>query len=559
MKNFSRAWRHALIVMSIGTLTSCGGGGNPPALALQATGIKTLRLSWPDTPGALSYRILFAADGVQNAELKAELPANTTQHTFAAFLPALVNGRYTVQSCRLIEATLDCVEHVSAVVDSAVLNAAIGYFKASNQSAGLGASVALSSDGRTMAIGAPGDDSAATGIDGNASDISANGSGAVYVFVRGAQGWMRQAYIKPLDTTAFDEFGQSVALSADGRRLAVAATRRHSFDGAVYLFERSGASWSQQVQLTPPTADQGARFGKALALAGDGTTLAVGENEGFATAAAVHVYSYTASGWSVVPQTLPSPEPADLSSTFGSALAMAGDGNTLAVGARSQRTTPTATAGAAYVYTRGAGGWALQTRLLASNSGDADDFGCSTALSSDGATLAVGACSEDSPATGVNGPQDNGMINSGAAYVFTQTGGSWAQQAYIKASNTHEFNYFGRAVALSADGIVLAVGADEERGSDHGLGGNGADNATYARSASGAAYVFQRRIGGWHQTAYVKALQADAYDRFGQALALSGDGQTLAIGAPSEDSASLGIGGDASDNSASGSGAIYLY
>src|SRR5690606_34412949 len=123
-------------------------------------------------------------------------------------------------------------------------------------------------------------------------------------------------------------------------------------------------------------------------------------------------------------------------------------------------------AGAAYVFTRTSAAWSQQAYLKASNVQAQDSimyFGWSVSLSSDGATRAVGAPNEDSNATSVNGNQDNELAEaSGAAYVFTQSGGTWTQQAYIKASNTQNNDQFGSVVRLSGDGNTLAVGATGE-------------------------------------------------------------------------------------------------
>ncbi len=97
--------------------------------------------------------------------------------------------------------------------------------------------------------------------------------------------------------------------------------------------------------------------------------------------------------------------------------------------------------------------------------GRSDQFGYAVAVSGD--TVVVGALLEDSNATGVNGDQaDNSAIDSGAAYVFTRTGGVWSQQAYLKASNTGAGDQFGWAVAVSGDTVV--VGAQLRRQQRHG-------------------------------------------------------------------------------------------
>ncbi len=109
--------------------------------------------------------------------------------------------------------------------DAAPPPAAIGYVKASNTRAfdGFGESVALSADGNTLAVGAPGEDSAATGVGGDQlNDLFAT-AGAVYVFIRAGAAWSQQAYLKASNSRADDIFGFSVALGADGNTLAVGA------------------------------------------------------------------------------------------------------------------------------------------------------------------------------------------------------------------------------------------------------------------------------------------------------------------------------------------------
>jgi len=184
----------------------------------------------------------------------------------------------------------------------------------------------------------------------------------------------------------------------------------------------------------------------------------------------------------------------------------------------------------------------------ASNTGASDNFGYAVALSADGATLAVGAPYESSAASGIDGNQvddcgaatpTNCAAYSGAVYVFTRNGSTWSQQAYVKASNTGANDYFGIALALSADGNTLAVGALYESSAATGISGNQVDDCGAATpincaDVSGAAYVFTRSGTTWTQQAYVKASNTGTGDNFGTSLALSTDGNTLAVGAPYE-------------------------
>jgi hypothetical protein len=186
-----------------------------------------------------------------------------------------------------------------------------------------------------------------------------------------------------------------------------------------------------------------------------------------------------------------------------------------------------------------------------------DRFGFSLALSGDGGTLVVGAPYEDSAATGVGGAQgDDSASDSGAVYAFVAGAGTWAQQAYIKASNTDPSDEFGEAVAVSGDGNELAVGVVHESSAATGIDGNQGDNSA---QAAGALYVFERAAGTWTQQAYLKASNAEAHDDLGASVALSSDGTRLVGGADNEASAAVGVGGAQGDDSAPGAGAVYLF
>jgi len=137
--------------------------------------------------------------------------------------------------------------------------------------------------------------------------------------------------------------------------------------------------------------------------------------------------------------------------------------------------------------------------------------------------------------------------------VTRETVESFAQRAYIKASNTGADDRFGNAVAL--DGDTLAVAARFEDSSAAGLDGDQTDNSALN---AGGVYVFTRDGSGmWTQQAYIKASNSDAGDQFGFSVALDGD--TLAVEAHAEDSGAIGVDGDQADNSAENSGAVYVF
>ena len=127
-----------------------------------------------------------------------------------------------------------------------------------------------------------------------------------------------------------------------------------------------------------------------------------------------------------------------------------------------------------YVFTRNGTVWSQQAYIKASNTGSGDHFGMSVALSGD--TLAVGATGEASDGSSQS---DNSLSDAGAAYVFTRSGTTWTQQAYVKASNPDSDDNFGYSVALFGD--TLAVGAT---GEDSNATGTQASRSTRATTAS---------------------------------------------------------------------------
>ena len=389
------------------------------------------------------------------------------------------------------------------------------YIKASNTNASdyFGLAIALSDDGSTLAVGAASEGSNAVGVNGNQADNSAASAGAAYVFTRSGNTWSQQAYIKASNTGAADQFGRSVALSADGGTLAVGARGEASgasgvdpaggqadnsatSAGAAYVFTRSGPTWSQQAYIKASNASASANFGESVSLSQDGQTLAVGafaENSGAAMS------------------------------------------------------------GAAYVFVRTGPTWSEQAFFKASNADAGDRFGASVALSGDGQTLAVGA---DIESGNGSGPTDNSAHGAGAAYVFTRAGNAWSEQAYLKAPTTDVNDSFGARLSISTDGSTLLVSAFGEDSNASGLGGDPANNSV---ESNGAAYLFTRSGATWTHSRYIKPVVGSVLQQFGASVSISGDGRSIAVGSQGDNSSSTGVGGDKNNTGAPSSGAVYLY
>jgi trimeric autotransporter adhesin len=173
-----------------------------------------------------------------------------------------------------------------------------------------------------------------------------------------------------------------------------------------------------------------------------------------------------------------------------------------------------------------------------------DFLGRDMSLSADGNTLAAGAPGHDSL-----------VPNSGAVFVFGRAGGAWSQLALVKAPNAGNNDQFGAAVRLSSEGTSLAVGAVLEDSNAVGVDGDQGDDS---RMDSGAVYTFTRGA-SWLLDRYIKSLAPTEGDQFGNAIGVSGLDQTSAFAALREDSSAIGIDGNADDNSAMDSGAVWVF
>jgi hypothetical protein len=452
------------------------------------------------------------------------------------------------------------------------------YLKASNTGSSDRFGGALAASGSTLAVGARAEGNTETGS-------TAAAPGAVYVFERGPSGWSQQAFLKASNAAIANWFGGSLALNGDV--LAVGAVGEWSDargingaqgntnapnSGAVYVFVRQGQHWTQQAYIKASNSEFGDQFGVSVALSGMGRwfsdedsddVLVVGaiaedssnrdvqSNNSLSSAGAAYVFVREGTAWRQAAY-LKADRPT-MSGEFGAAVAASGD--TVVVG-EPHSSTAVGSGGAVHVFERSGGTWRESVRLEANHPGDADRFGEALALNGD--LLAIGAPGEDSAARGIEGdPSSEGAQESGAVYIFTrQQGGGFKQTAYLKASNASESHGFGTSVDLS--GPLLVVGAIYEGGGSTGVDGNQANQSV---PESGAAYVFALEGTAWVQRHYLKATNPDASDLFGTGVAVGAAG--IAVGAPLEDSNSLGLNGAQGNDVLGGTnfnaGAVYVF
>jgi hypothetical protein len=562
---------------------------------------KTLSFNWTPVEGADHYRIFknsgtgegYTQVGDDVTELQFDEIISVHNHNW-------LDALYHVEARDDLDELLETSENI--LTDSAMLNA-IGYIKPddTDEHYRFGWVTALSADGQTLAVGAPGRHFTETVTDANEEEVEVTryNAGAVYLYTLTDSGWSQQARLDSFNARAQQRFGYTLALSADGNTLAVGAWHETSnatgidgdetnntlnTAGAAYVFTRDGEDWAQEAYIKPFNTHAGQRFSFSLSLSEDGNRLAIGApgeannvtgidetetpNINAPNSGAAYLFERDGGNWSET--TYIKASNTNSNDQFGYRVSLSADGATLVVGANGEASNALGIdgdqsnnsipfSGAAYVFVLEGGEWSQQAYIKASNTAIGSFFGNSLTLSADGNTLVVSAIGERSNGTGVNSDSqdDTSAINAGAAYVFVRTGDAWAQEAYVKASNTAALQEFGSALALSADGSTLVVTASEEGGAACGVNG---DDTDMRGQYTGAVYLFSRADTGWEQQRYIKSPTTRDGQRFGQGLSLSADAATLAVGTHREGSNASGINGDRFDTSLRPSaGAVFLY
>ena len=402
-------------------------------------------------------------------------------------------------------------------------------------------------------------------------------------------------YFKATNTESQDQFGNGLALSADGSIMAISsledsrspgingAADDNSMEesGAVYVYRNDGVSWDNVDYLKASNPGAGDRFGFSIALSADGSTLAVGslddsdstgdgsanDNDLAADSGAVFIFRFDGATW--MQEAYIKASNAEAGDLFGSSVSLSADGNTLIVGApgedsgrngagNPQFDNSADDSGAAYLFAFTGQTWSQVAVIKSSNTDSGDGFGTAVAMSDGGTRILIGAPAERSVSTGIDGDQtDNSLPQAGAAYLFAYDGADLIQEAYLKPGRQlRGGSAFGGVLDVSGDGTVVAIGAVAEESAATGIN---ADPGVGVSEDSGAVYVFRTNGTEWTQEAYIKASNTGAGDAFGSAIALGFDGSELLIAAPGEDSQGIGVqGNDADDALGESGGAYYL-
>jgi hypothetical protein len=331
---------------------------------------------------------------------------------------------------------------------------------------------------------------------------------AALAAVAPAAGQCEQTRLTASDAAAQDRFGISVGLSGD---LAVVGSRLDDTQatdaGAAYVFRFDGASWAETEKLTASDGGPGDQLGISVAASGDRVIVGAWlDDDNGEDAGAAYVFRFDGKGWSQEAKLLP--DDGAGGDQFGNAVDI--DGEVAIVGSASDDDAGQSS-GAAYVFRYAAGEWSQEQKLIPAAFSPGDQVGVAVAL--DGALAVVTA-----PGTDDQGTQ------SGSAFVFRRTGGTWTEEQEIRAGDGRTGDFFGNDADVAGDVIVVGAVFDD--------GPAGID--------AGSAYVFRYEGAAWAQEQKLTADDAADGDRFGSEVAI--DGETILAGAPQEDQLGDGAG-----------------
>ncbi len=281
-------------------------------------------------------------------------------------------------------------------------------------------------------------------------DDNGENSGSAYVFIRTGTTWTQQAKLLASDGASYDTFGYSVSLSGDTALIGADGT--DYMKGSVYVYTRTGSTWTQQAELNASDGVGNDIFGWSVSISGD--TALVGAYYDDNAQGSAYVFTRTDDTWTQQTKLLASDGEAN--EWFGYSVSLSGD--TALIG------TPWDAdnglhSGSTYVFTSTGTTWTQQAKLLASDGVELDAFGVVVSLSGDTAVIGM--------------PHDDSL--KGSAYVYTRTGTTWSQQAKLTASDGSEMDAFGVSVCFSDDTALIGAFGDDVNG-----------------DYSGSAYVFMK-------------------------------------------------------------------
>lgn len=355
-----------------------------------------------------------------------------------------------------------------------------------------GYAVSISDDGTRVAIGAP--YTSTKGL------FSAKKHGAVYIFHYNGTSWTEEAILVASDKSNDDHLGYSVHLDSTGTRVLAGATEDSTpgilglgainNHGSVYVFSRSGTTWTEEAKLEASSKVANERLGSSVSCNSDCTKLVTGGR------GSSSIYLYTRSGTSWTQR-----QRIASSGGLGTSVSVNRNGDRVIAGA------PTSTNGQANIYTLSSTTLTLETTLTASDGASGDSYGTSVSMDTTGTRVAIGSPKAD----------PSSLADAGKAYVYVRSGTTWSQEAIIEASDKATNNYFGTSVSISEDGTRLLIGAPNR--SSGGI------------SKSGGIYAYVRSNNIWYEEHILSASDKAENNYFGFSVDINEIGTRAIVGA----------------------------
>jgi hypothetical protein len=351
-----------------------------------------------------------------------------------------------------------------------------------------GSSTALSSDGNTVVIGGP----------GNSSD-----SGAIWIFTRVGTAWSQQAGpLAGFGIIGAAKLGTSVSISDDGNTVVVGGPGQNGNIGAIWIYTRSGVSWSLQAGPLVGTDYIGSSLqGTSVSISGDGNTVVVGGPGHIDSIGAIWIYTRVGTVWSQHNIEPIIGTDAIGSSLQGTSVSISGDGNTIAVGGPGNDLDK----GATWIFVKTEIDneivWIQQvSSMTISTMADAKQ-GTSVALSENGNNLIVGA------------PYS---YDTGSSSIYIRNGNSWiVQEKILTGEDLTVYARQGSSVTMSGSGEIAISGAP------------------YNHSNLGGAIPFKYENNKWSQeSVLIISASSVGYTSQGYSVSISRDGTTMSIGGP---------------------------
>jgi len=375
-----------------------------------------------------------------------------------------------------------------------------------------GSAVSINSTGDRIVVGA------------YLEDTGANAAGSVYVYSRSGTTWSLEQEINNPSPVSFDTFGYSVSINSIGDRIVVGASSEDtgaSSAGSVYVYSRSGTTWTLEQEINNPSPVINDYFGFSVSINSTGDRIVVGaygEDTGASGAGSVYVYTRSGTTWTLE-QEINNPSPV-ASDQFGFSVSINSTGDRVVVSAYLEDTGASA-AGSVYVYFRSGTTWSLEQEINNPSPVASDNFGVSVSINSTGDRIVVGAYLEDT-----------GADAAGSVYVYSRSDTTWSLEQEINNPTPVADDRFGYSVSINSTGDRVVVSAYLE------------DTGAYA---AGSVYVYSRSGTTWSLEQEINNPSPVASDYFGYSVSINSIGDRIVVGAYFDDT-----GADAA-------GSVYVY